>query len=191
MPGSVHGRTSPARFCYLSCLHSLPLHAPQPTAELQLVKGCQLPAFPAQVTKWKAFCQEFCQVAEPSAKGSEALPRTLMPSVWHGAGPEAAGDAQNIPDVPVLCRPRGGQGAGGHGDAPGQGAPGAEAPPGARGACIHGATWQVRPLTDLGVMNLQCTNGHSMIHINQSKVSVLSHTAPNRHVVRHFQHSAW
>ncbi len=34
-------------------------------------------------------------------------------------------------------------------DAPGQGTPGAEAPPGARGACLHGATWQVRPLTDL------------------------------------------
>ena len=35
---SVHGRTSPARFCHLSCLHSLLLRAPQPPAKLQLVK---------------------------------------------------------------------------------------------------------------------------------------------------------
>ena len=68
---SVHGRTSPARFCHLSCLHSLLLHAPHPPAKLQLVKRCQLPAFPAQATKWKTFCQEFCPLAEPSAKGSE------------------------------------------------------------------------------------------------------------------------
>ena len=77
---SGHGRTSPARFCDLSCLHPLLLHAPQPPAKLQLVKRCRLPAFPAQVTKWKAFCQEFCQLAEPSAKGSEVLPRTLLMS---------------------------------------------------------------------------------------------------------------
>ena len=58
------------------------LHAPQPPAKLQLVKGCRLPAFLAQVTKWKAFCQEFCQLAEPSAKGSEVLPSTLAVLVW-------------------------------------------------------------------------------------------------------------
>ena len=71
---SVYGRTSPARFCHLSCLHPLLLHALQPLANLQLVKRCRMPAFPAQVTKWKAFCQEFCHLAEPSAKGSEAPP---------------------------------------------------------------------------------------------------------------------
>ena len=32
--GSVHGRTSPARVCHLSCLHSLLLHAPHPPAKL-------------------------------------------------------------------------------------------------------------------------------------------------------------
>ena len=64
----------PGRFCHLSCIHPLLLHAQQPPAKLQLVKRCRLPAFPAQVTKWKGFCLEFCQVAEPSAKGSEVLP---------------------------------------------------------------------------------------------------------------------
>ena len=47
---SVHGRTSPARFCHLTCLHTLLSHAPQPPAELQRVRRCRLPAFPAQVT---------------------------------------------------------------------------------------------------------------------------------------------
>ena len=71
---SVHSRTSPAKFCHLSCLHSLLIHAPQPLAKLQLMNRRRLPAFPAQITKWKVFCQDFRRVAEPSAKGSEVLP---------------------------------------------------------------------------------------------------------------------
>ena len=83
---SVHGRTSPARFCHVSCLHPLLLHAPQPPAKLQHVKRCRLLAFPARATKWKMFCQEICPLAEPSAKGSEVLPRTLVMHVPPCAG---------------------------------------------------------------------------------------------------------
>ena len=63
---SVQGRTFPLRFCHLSCLHLVLLHAPQPPAELQLVKGCRLPAFLAQQCARRS--------AKSSAKGSEVLP---------------------------------------------------------------------------------------------------------------------
>ena len=54
--------------------HQFLLHAQQPPAKLQLVERSRFPAFPAQVGKRKVFCQEFCQVAESSVKGSEVLP---------------------------------------------------------------------------------------------------------------------
>ena len=66
---SVPGRTFSARFCHLSRLHLLLLHAQQPAAGLQPVNRSRLTTFPAQVTQWKLFCQEFRKVAESFCLG--------------------------------------------------------------------------------------------------------------------------
>ena len=83
-PRKFWGRIISAKFCHMSCLHSLPLHARahlrQESSSLTMGR---LPALPAGAAEWKVFCQTsrqrpewFCRAhcAERAWTSSRSLP---------------------------------------------------------------------------------------------------------------------